>query len=79
MRRSAQLPERAVHVGLVGLAVSDMAVCLLTLPRAIVPEYKLMFDADSETLAFYYQVNMITRVPCTIVPLTPTVSVWVQL
>jgi len=25
MRRSAQLPERAVHIGLVGLAVSDMA------------------------------------------------------
>jgi len=57
MRRSAQLPERAVHVGLVGLAVSDMAVCLLTLPRAFVPEYQLMFDADSETLAFYYQVT----------------------
>jgi len=57
MRRSAQLPERAVHVGLVGLAVSDMAVCLLTLPRAFVPEYKLMFDADCETLAFYYQVT----------------------
>ena len=56
VRRSAQLPERAVHVGLVGLAVSDMAVCLLTLPRAFVPEYQLMFDADSETLAFYYQV-----------------------
>jgi len=56
MRRSAQLPERAVHVGLVGLAVSDMAVCLLTLPRAFVPEYQLMFDANSETLAFYYQV-----------------------
>ena len=57
MRRSAQLPERAVHVGLVGLAASDMAVCLLTLPRAFVPEYQLMFDADSETLAFYYQVT----------------------
>jgi len=56
MRRSARLPERAVHVGLVGLAVSDMAVCLLTLPRAFVPEYQLMFDADSEALAFYYQV-----------------------
>lgn len=56
MRRSAQLPERAVHVGLVGLAVSDIAVCLLTLPRAFVPEYQLMFNADSETLAFYYQV-----------------------
>jgi len=71
MRRSAQLPERAVHVGLVGLAVSDMAVCLLTLPRAFVPEYQLMFDADSETLAFYYQVTGPTwRVLLSSVPAT---------
>ena len=56
MRRSVRLPDQAVHVGLVGLAVSDMIVCLLTLPRAFLPEYKLVFDASSEVLALHYQV-----------------------
>jgi hypothetical protein len=56
MRRSVRLPDQAVHIGLVGLAVSDMAVCLLTLPRAFLPELKLVFDSNSEIWALHYQV-----------------------
>lgn len=57
MRRSVRLPDQAVHVGLIGLAVSDMAVCLLTLPRAVLPEYKLVFDSRREFWALHYQVE----------------------
>jgi hypothetical protein len=56
MRRSLRMSDQAVHVGLVGLAVSDMAVCLLTLPRAFLSEYKLLFDANMEPIRLYYQV-----------------------
>lgn len=54
IRRGVKTRDQAVNVGLISLAVSDMVVCLSTLPRAFVPEYQLFFDRRS--FAFYYQI-----------------------
>ena len=54
IRRSVKTPDQIVHVGLVSLAVSDMIVCLSTLPQAFIPEFYVAFP-DGPTLVFYYQ------------------------
>lgn len=54
IRRGVKTRDQAINVGLISLAVSDMIVCISTLPRAFVAEYELFFDRRS--FAFYYQI-----------------------